>query len=377
MFSNRALIMLITGILTSCSGIEKNVETEKIHVSLSTIDSVSFYDVFSKIEIIPLETTNQSQIGKARKVILHNDAYYVEDRMQNRILVFDKLGSFQNAIGRRGRGPGEYNTVNDFNINPYDSTVEILSIAPGRILKYDTNGKHIITHRLPTEIRAAKSFCMVTPDTLIITSLFDEYRVFYYSLKKNEIFNKEKHNPNYDFRSVGYSRSLPSLYRNKDNIIFSEIFSNDVYKYRGDSLSHVYSWDFGEQNFDVSVDLPQGKDRNFYSNYINKEIRPNKAFYFMYNIENEKFIITRFVYKNEYNCLIYQKEIGEYFLFTRFTEGGSIVGQADFFNGGVFTIVDATFVEEAIPKNVVTQEVTEEIRNLELGDNPVIVKYYY
>ncbi|RGX76572.1 6-bladed beta-propeller, partial [Bacteroides fragilis] len=55
-------------------------------VNIDKNNVVSIYDIFSKVEIIPLEMTEESALGyPLRKILVNDGNYYVLDYTQNTI----------------------------------------------------------------------------------------------------------------------------------------------------------------------------------------------------------------------------------------------------------------------------------------------------
>ncbi|MBN2891297.1 MAG: 6-bladed beta-propeller [Bacteroidales bacterium] len=87
---------------------QENENIDVIPIDLSQIQEISFFDVFSEVDIIPLETNKDVLIQSVEKAILHNNCYYILDDEQAKIFVFDLKGNYISQIGNRGKGPGEY-----------------------------------------------------------------------------------------------------------------------------------------------------------------------------------------------------------------------------------------------------------------------------
>src|SRR5690606_21634024 len=68
--------------------------------------------------IIPLELTKESAFKHAHTVNESPLNYFVMDRSENKIYIFDKDGHIQVSIERKRNGPGEYTTITDINIDP-------------------------------------------------------------------------------------------------------------------------------------------------------------------------------------------------------------------------------------------------------------------
>lgn len=368
-------------VLFSCSfnGKESNKESEKsiLNIDLNTgHQKIKFSKYFSIIEIVPLETARECIIGKARKIIGYNSKYYVEDSKQNLVRVFDENGFFINTIGKIGKGPGEHLILNDFNINKYENTIELLSVNSSKITSYSESGEYLKTYKLPSEMLAPNSFCIVSSDSIVFNSNYDDYKLYYYSRSKNKILECVKQDPNFNSRKITISRFHSSFSQWNNNVLWSEMFSNDIYKYNGKEFKIVYSWDFGAYNFDLYTALPLDKSKTFYSKYIN-QIKGKYAMMFRYVIENNDIIMTNFVFNNSFKTLIYNKINHDYTVFEAFEEGGYIPDKPCFFENGIYFIVDATNLHDVIPQNALDSTNLTFIKNIRVGDNPVIIKYYF
>ena len=84
-------ILLFISIL-SLIGCGKKTDEQKhntIYVDIEKRDKVSFFDIFSHAELIPLETNDLSLIKGINKIITHDDIYYILDYQKSEILMFD------------------------------------------------------------------------------------------------------------------------------------------------------------------------------------------------------------------------------------------------------------------------------------------------
>ena len=60
-----------------------------IDLSESVGDTLRVTDCMEPLDIIPLETTDESLLGTVDKLMEHNGRYYVLDKMRKGVLVFD------------------------------------------------------------------------------------------------------------------------------------------------------------------------------------------------------------------------------------------------------------------------------------------------
>ena len=86
----------------------------RLDLSKSTSDTLNVLDKMYPLEVIVLETTDESLLGSVDKLIEANGNYYVLDHVRKCVLVFEGTGKFLHRVGRVGQGPGEYSTLSDF-----------------------------------------------------------------------------------------------------------------------------------------------------------------------------------------------------------------------------------------------------------------------
>jgi len=105
------------------------------------LDHIDISSFFSKVELIILETTDESIIGEVSDFQVFDDHFYVLDSRHVRMLkVFDREGKFIRSIGNIGRGPGEYFSVRSFTIDAENKEILLLCDGGTTINKYDMNG---------------------------------------------------------------------------------------------------------------------------------------------------------------------------------------------------------------------------------------------
>ena len=65
------------------------MESDIITVNLERRDKISTKDLFSDIQVIPLETTPESLIRDITQIKFFEDRYYIHDYRRSQIFVFD------------------------------------------------------------------------------------------------------------------------------------------------------------------------------------------------------------------------------------------------------------------------------------------------
>lgn len=114
--------------------IKINVEDQELKIK-EILDSVSCNFFYADTSLV---------IGEINKIIPYNKHYYVLDRKQFGIIIFDKSGRFELLFSKKGFGPGEYNDISDF--TNFKNMICILDVD--KIFMYSMNGKYIKTIHL-------------------------------------------------------------------------------------------------------------------------------------------------------------------------------------------------------------------------------------
>ena len=87
----------------SCTGSKekRNMESDIITVNQERRDNISTKDLFSDIQVIPLETTPESLIRDITQIKFFEDRYYIHDYRRSQIFVFDR--SEERRVGKECR----------------------------------------------------------------------------------------------------------------------------------------------------------------------------------------------------------------------------------------------------------------------------------
>ena len=111
----------------------------RFDLSESLSDTLNVQDRIYPLELIALETTEESLLGSVDKLIEAYGRYYVLDHMRKCVLVFDSTGKFLHSVGRVGQGPGEYSDLSDFIVDEKTGFLYLLTNT-STIYAYDDGG---------------------------------------------------------------------------------------------------------------------------------------------------------------------------------------------------------------------------------------------
>ena len=261
-------------VLASCSqpnrfegATEVNIVFKESEILLSHIaDSVTY---------IYLEESENSVIGTISRMRYHKGFYYVIDGQQLAVLVFDSNGKFINKVRSFGRGPGEYSSINGFDVNPKDGSIEILDQNLFKILKYSKEGKFLEEILIDQYVREfvilpSGQYAFFTPD-------------------KNEAFKSGlwTSSPEGKFeKQLMTMQKLSSkttflpyyFYKDNDSVKFMDPYSGVIYAVSAESAKPQYHMQVGLQEV-------KGEEINpFMGMYLDLEswisfvVMPNKQF---------------------------------------------------------------------------------------------------
>ena len=150
------IIIIIFGIVScqiSTRKEESKIRTfdlrEKPEISEIKLSDLGFFD----IEYIPLETTDQSAIGRfgLRSVtdrFIIGDSFYIIKQF-NSIVKFRDDGSFETRIGTVGRGPTEFQVAHDIDIDKENHKIYLVSGFQEKFNVYSETGEFLKTFKIP------------------------------------------------------------------------------------------------------------------------------------------------------------------------------------------------------------------------------------
>lgn len=148
------LTILVLTILNSCTS-ERGKELSPLELNISNdIIDIKASDFFSQPIVIQLETTDRSLISEIVKIELFEELLIIQDKSYMGLFIFNKQGKLIDRFFMQGKGPSEYNSIDDFLIDIEKKTVEILDRAGSKIMIYDA-----INFNFIESIKIPFSFC--------------------------------------------------------------------------------------------------------------------------------------------------------------------------------------------------------------------------
>ena len=109
--------MWVVVLLWGCQNKVKKSNLEMIPVDMDRAREVGVSDVFSEIELVPLETSENNLMGSVYPMVYRN-RYFMRHNQPEGVSCFDSSGHFLYRIDQQGRGENEYRGINGMAGNP-------------------------------------------------------------------------------------------------------------------------------------------------------------------------------------------------------------------------------------------------------------------
>lgn len=141
-----SLLLIGVFVLLGCSSNKKQEPISKsgipvINLSedVSTVPSLLLSEAAEKLEIVPLEMTDESVLSDITEMQVTDHNIWIDHGREFYIYRFSRTGKFLNKIGSIGQGPGEYTTYSTFLVDEDKKEVYIIANTNG-VLAYDFEG---------------------------------------------------------------------------------------------------------------------------------------------------------------------------------------------------------------------------------------------
>ena len=334
--------------------------------------------LFDKIEIIPIETTDNSLI-KFYVYDYLNGKHYILDPLQYILFIFDEKGNYLDRIDKRGQGPDEYTYIYDFTLNPEKGHIEILS--PFRFIYcYDFSGNHLKTYDLNKSNMQApgiRYMQILDDENYVLWSMAAEFQdgISIISQETGELVNSFWRDQKIINTFVG------SFYSYNHETYFSASLYNTVYKVTKEGVVEDYEWFFGDKTMDIRRHKISTGWENITmdSENLAKKLTENDQLYECFrHFQNNKyyFLQLRF-HLNTLKCLFYDKLTGES-CFVEMPTTDSPLGYILYFSDEYMVgqlkyddkdkLIDSPLLDEAN---------RQKLLHYKADDNPCLVRYYF
>ena len=132
------ILLLLVITLLGCSSNKKQEMTSKLKIpvinlskNVSSVPSLLLSEVAEKLEIVPLEMTDESVLSDITEMQVTDHNIWIDHGREFYIYRFSRTGKFLNRIGSIGQGPGEYVNYLTFLVDEDKKEVYIFSTNNG------------------------------------------------------------------------------------------------------------------------------------------------------------------------------------------------------------------------------------------------------
>lgn len=290
----------------------KKIATIKIGLD-KKIKAPYLSEVLKEFYCIPLETNDESIMGDIDKIIIKNQKIYILDSKKTKSLfVFDLRGKFLNKICRKGRGPGEYIQIKDFQVMENDEII-IYGAAPYKLMRFNKQGRFIKEKKI--ENIFARGFHVHNKNVILFTdgeiSSINKSDLDYYLVTIDSTHQKIiSRNFKMDSRKrlIDMHRSLDNLISCNGELYYIPTFEDTVYKIENNTFKALYYFDLPG----IKMDDKFFKGREINRRSLSKEYWTNrdisKGIYKFRS--NDLFISFHFIMDNLYWHAFYNKKTG-------------------------------------------------------------------
>lgn len=377
-------IIILLFIFKACTPKEQKGETLTLKVELKD-KGVSFYDLFDKIELIPLELNENSHIKQIKNMHLINDTLYVLDREVRSLIIFDgSTGKHINTIMKVGQGPGEYTHVYDAIIDSDQQEIKLLS--PFNFINtYDLSGSFIKKDNLPFPDNSASAHFRNFDDSTYLIWLnstpdLNIGNIVIVSKETNQIINSF-----WRGRGLEDSFVVSPFWTYDDKTYFSTSITNNVYQVTSEGYDLAYKWDFGKYDIDefrkkevaAPIDLKNSSDKLM--ELIQQMMSSDNLYRYNSRHENDSYYYAQIVFKNEKSLsphIFYNKVTGDSQYFFKTTEGLSFITYL-FTNNYMIAELLTDELETLLSSNLLNETEHVKLEMRKDDDNPVLVKIYF
>jgi hypothetical protein len=304
---SRILIVCFLAFLSvQCNTEQKTTDGETAIIKLDfKAEKTNVHEIglINNIKLLKLEC--DEVIGEIRKVVRHNDRLYLMDNQTSSVFIFDTTGVYISHIAKRGQGPEEYLQLKDIYVDPADATLNLVSRADRKILKYDSDGQHLLkVNRTPKSF----SYISIINDGYLgymdndIEDPVKPYNIWSVSTDgkvKDHFIEIDKSWNSRSFSSINF------LSKYKEFTYYIAPMDYHIYAFRNGELSVPYEFDLGDLAWPEDKKDSREYDRIKDSDYLQFQrlIRSFNDFQ-----ETNNHLITRFATEGQGLLGVYNKQ---------------------------------------------------------------------
>lgn len=352
--------------------------SDRNSIQINSGKSKKVNEIFSKIELIPLDTVHQAYLSDIHRCQISGNHILFHD-INDILYFFDETGKYiSNSQRCIGDGPKDYPLCLTASYNKYSKKIEVLT--PDAIIIYDSLFHFVESHlfREAEECPEMTYFEYVYDISESLHVLFptpDPQHVGNYTLydSKNKRFIKESR---YNVENEGVT--MQENYFSNRNFIAFPCMNYSFYEMNFDNLrlKKVVTIDFGDNGLNKQDINSLPKDRDERLDFLAQECHkyiPVRTF------RNGKYIISLIkegpMIKN-FQYLLLNIESHKYVWLDLISDGVRFPFFESFDDGILYGIITDENVENYVDRNLLDEKSGAILDSLSEDSNYMVIKYY-
>lgn len=364
----------------------KRIDTSYITIDLTKARACDYSDVVDSVRYIQLGD-EKGVMGTPKRILGYKGKFYIQEDRFDRVFIFDENGKCIKKIENKGRGPKEYLSISNIDINKATDELIVVAGLSNRIFLYDLNGDFKRIQKIAGQTDMSLWFKDSTYVHLMApfqngrTSELKGYGLLV--TKGNKLFSK-----GYRYLPVqnGYCGN-DDIFAINNGICYRPLFSDSVYRILSDTTYglefHVKMDNSVWEKYQKSskfVDLSSGdrgnklfpwifETKTHILGYCNYEKRDGLMTVYLYDKNNNLAYLT---YKPRYQNMKILEQFWGYDIFGTYEDWFiTVTGYSEF---------DSANILERINSGVLTvnnPELKKIIKKITPDSNPVLVLTKY
>lgn len=306
-------------ILLSACKQNRQAGENTVSVDLLKVEEPSWADFFKGIEVIPLDNRDSAYLNAscAFSYLKVEDKFYIMDKANKSIIIFNTDGKWLETFNRYGRGPEEYVMFTDIVYNETLRTLDVLE-ATGTIISYELEPPHRMVRRIKIPDVRATHYLLPVGSGYYLLSKFEDQALNYLNAETGEL-SAVNGAPEVE-RAVraGYHASRSPFYRLFGQMFYVDGASGAVFRLEGNRAVPCWEWDFGRYTFRIDR-VPLDASDQFYERV--EASSSSMAGPFINTQETARFVFAQVLFMKRDLNVVLDKETGTVSVFTKWKEG--------------------------------------------------------
>ena len=366
-------------------------ELKRVETPFTTLDlidgvKVDYGDIVDDIRYLQLGR-EKGLIGEIAQILYCKDKYYMFDKAQDMVFIFDSnTGRCVHKINSKGRGPKEYLSINNIDINKEAEELIVVDRLADQVLFYDLEGDY----KYKRSISIQRTGMLWLRDSTFVYSISSHQNSAIDALNGYGIIvatgdSIQRTGFQYLPSQIGYAGDRDNLKRFCDDVIYYRpLYSDSIYRINPDLTYSVAwhaklnnsAWERNSNAKDFVVDMGSKRESRIYSWFFE-----NNDFFVGYARIAPSLNSTMDIYLyDKARQITYLTDTKQYDNITKLDRfyGYDILGVSGqyFISVASFDIIETTGIREKIENGML--EVTDPslrtiVNTINHNDNPFLI----